>query len=987
MAASSDLTHNAPSGSSDVTTNSFGSGRVWQVAKFTSGRVLREIPPPLVVERIQINSMSTQVKALPPWKVALIEKKRRHEEEDRIRQKEEEERLTQMPSWKRDILLKKQQQKNSLVYFAKPAHNSKSEQQIISNNQETISNHSVVSETSLNISNHEEQVSVVNHDSVDCGPPVKAAADTIDRDDSSLDMMGPSEEHIIPIQQNPWLKTDIQQRRHFRHSPRPSSGSDFDYSKTNSLPRNHGSASWHEPDDTNDGEEILDDEQEVAYGRGFVHKLLKKFKHLSARDEKTGAFVTGVVPKRAHSSENILEDASGSDKSSPRHHSSSQVRDGHPSGIYSSPGKARSMENLAGVKNPLSHLDVKTSSERRDSSQSSLDGSFSSGGMQSPRSRVSSQGDDATIHFEEEELPSTKLPIPNDTSTIEEPDLSSARKFGSSENLIEDELPRANIVSATRSIFENVSGTLMISKTKRKAPSPRSDVSDHVSGEHTNSSNRDISDTSLPNGSATQSELASSSASVAYTSGLGGEDGDGVSVRTDSSQINGNDRNANYKSDNRSVLAETRTGNGPAVAGSKVDQSSFGRSTNAVQESKVMPSQSIMQRNFKNNDLSQSGSNKTSDILPSDKGSIQAENNLANDSKKRRAPLPPSSSRSEVGVNSGTRDASIDPKSQTKKPSLFLDFNNSESRTPKSKTVSDPPSYRDLYFSSSGSKNEPAPAQEEREEEKGPLDVGDAIKNGSSKSVPVSVSEPSEKTSAPPTSTVGKQAEPMKPITVGSSTTTTKTLDPPKPKTEAPSIPPVVPQQVKPNKPVQSSKPANGHAASLTLPIPKAGEVPLNNKVTITRKAKRPVAPSSGSKSGSLLIRPASNLVPQSANTNQQFANIKKYDDVKSGVFQPPKSNPSYLSGLEDEFDIIPVTNIDDVIDDVPVTNIDDITGLSPRLEQDADNERKILSSRYDFIGAGVKTSRSLLMKNRTNKVRIFVVSKSFSLLAQNVGF
>ena len=986
--------------------------------------------------------MSADVKSVPPWKLALIEKRRKQEEDDRQRRKEEEERLTQMPSWKRDILLKKQQQKNSLVFFAKPSSQPLENVEGSPQNHDGVVHHSVGLEVSVNSENHVEQVPVGNHfDVTDDGLALPA-------DDSGLDPVpvrgGPSEEHIIPIQQNPWLKTEIKQGRYHprQHSSsgRPGSGSDSESlsHSYNSLPRNIGStASCHqvEPIDVHNetdegGDEIFNsEEQEVAYGRGFVHKLLEKFKHLSTREEKAPSATTG--PKRSHSTENILEDSHGSGKGSPRHYSAAEITgDGsRPSGIYASPAKARSMENLAGGgggnKHSYSNLEVKIVSERRDSSQGSLDGSFSSGSMQSPRST----SDVVTCNHLGEEEPSSHNLSHDSETLVDGEGPPSLKRYGSSENLIEAELPRANIVSNTRSLFENVTGTLTINKTRRKAPSPKVEQAEFK-----------YSESSLPNGSVSKQEelLRGRDAygGSSQSSGVGGESGDGVSPRQRSvQQMNGskagNDRNANYKSDTSGVFnTESRTGIGPtAVARSKpgdqgpVNGTWPSSSVSLESNNTKVSSHSIMQKNNQNNNRLSSTSTTTSssslsssnlpaksssEIISPDQGSNKLEYNLANSSsKKRQAPLPPSSIAggsqphvSVVQVQNNDEAGSAQPK----KPNLYLDLG-SESRASKPAAPEEVLSYRDRYFprktlspsssSSSSTVTKVTPSGGESQKDLINTDISGTQRNGvlestttitsssySSSSVPAPKApepeRPKPQTLSSSSSSVAPKAKP-----VSYSTTTTKTSSsssyPAKPVSK-PVVSPTAPvsssvktttARVAPQQPLPSNKPANGHAASLTLPIPKAGEVTLNNKTVGAKKGKRP--PSSSGSKGSLLIRPASNLVPTSANPNAQLPSIKKYQDVKSGVFQPPSANPTYLEGLEDEFDI-PVTNIDDVMDDVPVTNLDDLGDMisssgSPRLEQDADKERKMLSSKYDFIGAGVKTSKNLLIKTRAQKV------------------
>ena len=963
--------------------------------------------------------MSADVKSVPPWKLALLEKKRRHEEEDRHRRVEEEERVSRMPTWKRDILMKKQQQKNSLVFFAKPGETvtGKRDSPRHSENvqMETNTHTATTNDSPVSISNHIDLPSTPTQSTVSNSVPVVnndvSVTDGYD-DIGEEEGAGPSEEHIIPIQQNPWLRTDKKQRPHLTYK-RYSTGSDHSDSINtyNSLPRNH-SNSWQGPDEDNgEDEEIFNDDHEVAYGRGFVHKLLKKFKHLSARDDRLSPSGTSVGPKRSHSTENILEEVLGSGKGSPHHQSSSGVgiQDGQPTGIYASPTKARSMENLSGGKVVSSSLDAKVhGTDQRNCSQGSLDGSFSSasGSVPSPRGSTSYSDMPNHINLEEDgdisisDVVKGELPLPEEETSLQ--------RHNSSEILNEDELPRANIVSSTRSIFETVSGTLTLNRGNKKRMAV--EASKHGSG---NESLRESS-SSVPNGTVSHSELemakghkhsghTSSSEDtvgiqqvgrVLYSSskGLEGEVGDGVSLQPGGmQQVNGktgNDRNANYKSDNSVVAAESRTGSGaPAVTGQRANQTFLPTAgSNLAQDghyrsSSGPTSNSIMQKNYQNNNRtsSQSSPSKaTPEIISRDQDSHKDQVNFANSSKKRRAPLPPmpttsSSSTTEEHVKHPNAKKSVSentaegpkntdnrfkPNAEPKKPNLHLDFT-SETRGQKQAPDSQSPSYRDRYFSSSGNTKE-SKVNRTSTVNHSPASDGDLIntdlsgshRNGVLESNIAKAKPTSSSTNISPTrSSVSSKKEFAAPVPAPSSNQ------------KALSITSTA-------RPAQSSKPANGHAAALTLPIPKAGEGLVSSKVSGVKKGKRPNAAPSGSV-GSLLIRPASNLVPGNTNTNTQYASIKKYNDVKTGVFEPAQAHPSYLEGLEDEYDV-PVTNIDDVLDYVPVTNIDDITGnshASPRFEQDADRERRILSSRYEFIGAGVSTSKNLLLKSRQQKV------------------
>ncbi|ELT88961.1 hypothetical protein CAPTEDRAFT_187679, partial [Capitella teleta] len=146
-----------------------------------------------------------------------------------------------------------------------------------------------------------------------------------------------------------------------------------------------------------------------------------------------------------------------------------------------------------------------------------------------------------------------------------------------------------------------------------------------------------------------------------------------------------------------------------------------------------------------------------------------------------------------------------------------------------------------------------------------------------------------------------------------------------------------------------------------------------SNTVSRENKKNRKVDPSAGP--GSLLIRPASNLVIGSAKT--EYLQLTKYNDIKTGEFAPAKKRPGYYdtySDDEDDYEEVPVTNIDDYLGngDIPVTNIDDFDtegGYIPR-EGDASHHRTTkVSKKWDFIGAGVRVGKSSLSKKTGQKV------------------
>ena len=100
----------------------------------------------------------------------------------------EEDRLSKMPPWKRDIILRKQQQKNSLVFISKGDASPRSD---ISSNGD-ISSPRLEDSTNYTDETDELSKTVLNHSL---------------NSDTGLDSK-PVEEHLIPIQQNPWVRTE-----------------------------------------------------------------------------------------------------------------------------------------------------------------------------------------------------------------------------------------------------------------------------------------------------------------------------------------------------------------------------------------------------------------------------------------------------------------------------------------------------------------------------------------------------------------------------------------------------------------------------------------------------------------------------------------------------------------------------------------------------------------------------------------------------------
>ena len=146
--------------------------------------------------------MSVEITSMPPWKQALLEKKRRQEVEERKRRAEEEARLALMPPWKRDIILKKQNQKNSIVFIGKSSGKADLSKDSIHDDTEDSNMHQ---DEGLvdggNVNNNTELTDHVQAD--DCDHGTESTSLT-----AAVNSAEPGVEHLVPIKQNPWVRTD-----------------------------------------------------------------------------------------------------------------------------------------------------------------------------------------------------------------------------------------------------------------------------------------------------------------------------------------------------------------------------------------------------------------------------------------------------------------------------------------------------------------------------------------------------------------------------------------------------------------------------------------------------------------------------------------------------------------------------------------------------------------------------------------------------------
>ena len=380
--------------------------------------------------------MSADIASIPPWKIKLLERKRLHEKESTgstvnhtpsAGSGDQQVVDNGVPAWRSEILTRKQNQTNSSVFLAKHG--------------QTDNSHS------------KETVSAVNNGHVHslvfdslCGstePALAATVVDIEVNDAVADQ--PVEERLLPIHQNPILRLDLKNRSQSsssgsaRNSMSPraasTSGGGHEHSSTVSSvsqPPSHPitpDAAIHEDVFRNDN----DCETEVAYGKGFVHKLLMKFSHLSSSrtcDQTTN----NRHPKPRFSS---LGDSSKSSGTGPRRQSSrdlesisSKLSSGMPTTKYHSADDLLSETTL----------------------HARIDGSDSADEL------------DITADYELNGEISTHM----DHSAAED---DTALKINSSCAEVADELPFANIVSNARSLFESLA---VHSASQKQSPSPSS---------------------------------------------------------------------------------------------------------------------------------------------------------------------------------------------------------------------------------------------------------------------------------------------------------------------------------------------------------------------------------------------------------------------------------------------------------------------------------------------------------------------------------
>ncbi len=933
--------------------------------------------------------MSVGLSSVPPWKQVLLEKKRRQEEEDRKRHEEEEVRLSKMPAWKREILLKKQQQKNSLVFLGNtsPRRDSTGDEGDSKSPRDERINH---------LDKPEDLSNSLNH--------------SFNSDGSEVNT---EEEHLIPIQHNPWLRTELRKKK--ARAPQPpsprtdlDSSNHHDYSEQNHTWSETDGHHHHEPIMSNDQSEDVFNDEEVHYGRGFVNKLRRKFAHLSTGNlkQRTRKDIN-LSPKHSRSTDNILDEVQ---KPPPRSISTSDDVDYFVKASIFSPPKARSMENLSGRAKSPSKFEEEPEPEVEELTNL-------------PRSI--SMGNDVSNH-----LPSNDVEGVSSISYRDSEHVFSTQRPTSSE-IHEEELPPSNIVSATRSLFEGSSTPNMGSLKRNLSREPmdsahtqshRHDMdymhdnpeqshevhsdalANHIgdpthgytaNGVDLNASHlsNHVSDEALQSDGQDVLQGVRSTGKVWYSSGAEAIDTSSKGL-IDQGLPHGDSPETVLESrhygDSRSLDTPATTDNQRANLSFLHDSKVQTSSSKQVDE----PSSIINQKNQRNTDLSLTyeRSNKDSIYTNSDSSPVKS----PPWSKKRAAPEPPKGPDlrkhvAYIDLDNDTRSAVDNDSLATKsdRTKLHLDFSGSENNIESDGAAVDPghrnlnfphntenvldnsPSYRDLYLPKKDAK--PSLKLDLSGTQESVVDDDDehllkknTFPSSANTSNPTQLSEStdsgigSDSTEAaahdhrakPALPSSPKPSLPPRPSPISNHVSNENKR--PTPPNSLPDQKKNIPHQVRQGEGRKATPPSSINIAEAKNNLKNREG---HDSAGSNKKSKRP-APGGP---GMLLIRPASNLVSGGQPSNNEFIKLTTYNDVKTGSFEPAKKRSSY------DNDDIPVTNIDDVLDDVQES---EYTDNSPRGgEIDSDTLRRQAAKKYEFINAEVSLGTSLLKKTRVKKV------------------
>jgi len=379
--------------------------------------------------------MSADIASIPSWKLALLERKRLHDKESSCLNDSHTPSgpLTDhqtsidsaVPAWKRDILTRKQNQKNSFVFLAKPGHTGDSH----------------TSDTLPSINNGHVHSLVYDSLCYSTEPGVDATVVDIDINDTTENQ--PVEERLLPIHQNPILRLDLKKRHQSSSSSSKSTGSSSprvvctstgnrEHSSTTSLVSTQAPVT---PDAIN--EEVFcndnDGETEVAYGKGFVHKLLMKFSHLTGSGSE-------LTPNNRFSKQKFssLSDSSNLLGSGSQRRTTQDLE-----GIPFKPFSGMPRAKIHSCDDLLHEAKFNVRIDRSDSADE-LDITVTNDHMNG----------DLSMHLDHSDVQKN------------EDDVSAKRNSSSSET--SDELPFANIVSTARSLFESLA---VHSASQKRSPS------------------------------------------------------------------------------------------------------------------------------------------------------------------------------------------------------------------------------------------------------------------------------------------------------------------------------------------------------------------------------------------------------------------------------------------------------------------------------------------------------------------------------------
>ena len=392
--------------------------------------------------------MLADVSAMPAWKQALLEKKRQHGEEERQKRDLEVKRLAEMPAWKRNILGKKHQQKSSMVFLcASPSKSRNNSRNSSSSNTEC----SPCSPTSPCVRSPASPSGIVDEVFAEPASPLSNLTNverTIHTESADVAV---AEEHISTIFKNPWFRSQGLRKK---QKPRTVSSPDYIYNseKTPSSPNADISICQKRLDlnDNYNTNDVCADTEEVTYGKGFVHKLLQKFKHLTAKEQ-----ADMFDKKRTQSSDGILSHDLQNDRLNNTRRLSATDKPDVAQPCDLSQMRAKSMDNLS--------LSLKL----HDCQTPENDAEVSHPVENGRRASDNVANDSTSQHVAAEITADSEIDVPTQPVPTSVSDVPEASETPVEENLVNGSLQRSIVLNRC-SKFEN-NGPV---KPKRRAPLP-----------------------------------------------------------------------------------------------------------------------------------------------------------------------------------------------------------------------------------------------------------------------------------------------------------------------------------------------------------------------------------------------------------------------------------------------------------------------------------------------------------------------------------